>query len=40
MECTTDCLTCKNYYRCESPMRLSEEDRDFWLDEREEVEEQ
>lgn len=38
--CDTNCLDCPNWHRCESPMKLEEETRDFWLNEREQYDEE
>lgn len=32
--CDGNCLDCKHYYQCESEMKITEQDRDFWLNER------
>lgn len=35
IECDTNCIDCKYYYSCESETKLEESTRDFWLNERE-----
>lgn len=35
IKCDTNCIECKSYYVCESKLKLEDETRDFWLNERE-----
>lgn len=38
-ECSTDCLTCKYYYTCDRETRLTDNERDYWLGQRETADE-
>lgn len=32
--CACDCLDCKKYYACQSDLKIDEDTRNFWLNER------
>lgn len=36
--CSTDCIRCPFYYRCDSMIKIDESARDYWLEQEEQAE--